>query len=119
MTHGVEPLPSRYPALADGTLVEANSAAMHFPVVAGLPQPGGVANPLLVCDFGSTFNPDDLSGAMAFEPPSITNGNSPLARRVDADRIVARGRMSGALTAQDKPTDQDLAIAKLHRPGRP
>lgn len=60
--NGTAPPPSVYPSLADGTLVEANADAMHFPAVPGLPQPDGVVNPLLVYDFGRDFEAEDLSG---------------------------------------------------------
>ena len=79
------PPPSLYPTLAAGTLTTANSEAMGFPAVPGLPRPDAIANPLLVYDFGNTFEYPDVSGAIRQEPPVVANVLPPLVPRVDAD----------------------------------
>lgn len=85
VANGTPPPPSVYPTLAAGMLVPANSLAMGFPDVPGLPKPDGIANPLLVYDFGSTFNAPDVSGVIAREPPIISGVILPLVPRVDTD----------------------------------
>lgn len=82
---GTPPPPSVYPTLGASTLVPANSLAMGFPDVPGLPKPDGIANPLLVYDFGSTFNGPDVSGVIANEPPIISGVILPFVPRVDVD----------------------------------
>jgi len=82
---GTPPPPSVYPTLAAGTLVPANAEAMGFPAVPGLPRPDAIANPLLVYDFGSTFQYPDVTGAITQQPPIVKNVISPRVPRVDAD----------------------------------
>jgi hypothetical protein len=83
--HGTPPPPSDYPKLADGSLVPANSHAMGFPSIPGVPSPDGIANPLLVYDLGNRFNYDDLSGEVASLPPAIEEAIEPLVPKVDGD----------------------------------
>jgi Alpha/beta hydrolase domain len=84
---GVEPPPSRYPNLKDGTLVDATSAAMEFPALPGLPAgaPSGLINPGLDYDFGPEFNPMDGSGVQSIVPPAIKRVIRLKVPRVDAD----------------------------------
>jgi hypothetical protein len=82
---GTLPPPSAFPSKASGELVPANAHAMGFPHVPGLPLPDAVANPLLVYDFGSAFQENDLSGAIENEPPAIVGVVEPLVPRVDMD----------------------------------
>jgi Alpha/beta hydrolase domain len=84
---GVEPPPSRYPNLKDGTLVDATSAAMGFPALPGLPAgaPSGLINPGLDYDFGPEFNPMDGSGVQSIVPPAIKRVIRLKVPRVDAD----------------------------------
>jgi hypothetical protein len=84
---GVEPPPSRYPNLKDGTLVDAASAAMGFPALPGLPEdaPTGLINPAIDYDFGPGFNPMDGSGVPTLVPPRIKHVIKMKVPRVDAD----------------------------------
>lgn len=84
---GVAPPPSRYPNLTNGTLVDANAAAMGFPALPGLPAntPTDLINPLLDYDFGLAFNPMDGSGVETVVPPAIKHVIRMKAPRVDAD----------------------------------
>ena len=66
---GTEPPQSRYPTLAEGQLVSADSTAATFRTVPGL-QPVGV-NPVLVYDFGPGFLANDMSGVISKQPPAI------------------------------------------------
>jgi hypothetical protein len=82
---GTLPPPSLYPTLAAGTLTPASSEVMGFPAVPGLPRPDAIANPLLVYDFGNTFEYPDVSGAIKQQPPAVANVIAPMVPRVDAD----------------------------------
>jgi hypothetical protein len=82
---GTPPPPSRYPTLADGTLVPENGKSMEFPYIPGLPPPDGIANPLIVYDFGADLRYNDLSGVARKEPPAIRGVIQPLVPRVDSD----------------------------------
>ena len=91
VSKGAEPPPSSYPTLKGAELVPANHLAMHLPQIPGLPSPDGVANPLLVYDFGEDFNANDLSGVLRKEPPAIVNVVYPLVPRVDSDGNESAG----------------------------
>ena len=80
---GTEPPPSRYPTLADGLLVPADTTASTFRAIPGL-RPVGV-NPVLVYDFGTSFLANDLSGVISNEPPTITRIIPTLVPRVNND----------------------------------
>lgn len=82
---GKEPPPSSYPRLAEHELVPANADAMGFPRTAVLPNPDGMVNPLPVYDLGPGFNYNDVSGAVASEPPAVGMVIPNLVPRVDAD----------------------------------
>jgi alpha/beta hydrolase family protein len=81
----VPPPPSRYPTLADGTLVAANRVAMGFPTIPGVPSPDSVVNPLLVYDLGDQFDYNDLTGVVPRQPLPIRDVIQPLVPRVDSD----------------------------------
>jgi hypothetical protein len=83
----VTPPPSRYPTLADGTLVDATKQAMGFPDIPGLPRstPTGLINPVLDYDFGPGFNAADGSGVQSLMPPAIRHVVPMKAPRVDED----------------------------------
>jgi hypothetical protein len=83
----VAPPPSRYPDLANGTLVDATSQAMGFPTLPGLPpgSPTGLVNPVLDYDFGPGYNPMDGSGVMSVVPPRIKHVIRMKVPKVDAD----------------------------------
>ena len=64
VTKGTPMPPSRYPTIADGTLVPDTSAAMGFPAIPGKPSPENLVHPLLDYDLGSRFNYQDASGVL-------------------------------------------------------
>lgn len=79
------PPSSRYPTLADRTLVAPTRAAMGFPVVPGLPFMDHFVNPVLDYDFGPSFVYSDLSGVITRQPPVIKQLIPTLVPRVNAD----------------------------------
>jgi alpha/beta hydrolase family protein len=84
VTKGIAMPPSKYPTVADGTLVPPTSAAMGFPKIPGRPLPDGVLHPLLDYDVGPEFNYRDQSG-VASQSPEIKGVLPQLVPRVDAD----------------------------------
>ena len=93
------PMPeSRYPTLADGTLVKNTSAAMGFPSIPGKPSPEGIQHPLVDYDLGPRFRHADQSGVLTKIP--VAKGTLPqLVVRVDADGNEAAGIKSPLLSA--------------------
>lgn len=85
VSRGVAPPPSSYPTLRAGELVPADRRSMNMPSIPNLPSPDGVANPLLVYDFGPDFAANDLSGTLSKDPPDIQAVIYPLVPRVDDD----------------------------------
>ena len=81
----VEPPPSAYPRVSDGTLVPDDSAAMGWPAIPYTPRPDGVVNPVLDYDYGSGFNYNNDSGIISNVPPQIRHVIPALVPRVDAD----------------------------------
>ena len=85
---GVEPPPSRWPRLADGTLVPANKMAMGFPTLPQLrptvPEPDFIM-PVIDYDWGPDFNPVDGSGVAGHAPPAIKQVLRMFAPKVDQD----------------------------------
>jgi hypothetical protein len=85
---GIEPPPSRWPRLADGTLVAANKTAMDFPTLPTLrptiPEPDFIM-PVMDFDWGAQFNPVDGSGIATNAPPPIRQVLGMYAPKVDAD----------------------------------
>ena len=60
-------------------------AALHSPVIPGVPLPDGIINPLYDYDFGPEFNYRDLSGAISMQPPVIRQILPSLVPKVDVD----------------------------------
>ena len=87
---GTEPPPSRYPRVADGTLVRPESVAARFPrvgSVAGLSgalSPAGMLLPILDYDFGPAFEPNDMRGAIVV-PPVVKRVLPNLVPQIDRD----------------------------------
>jgi hypothetical protein len=83
----IEPPPSVWPRIADGTLVDATKQAMGFPTIPGVPPtaPTGLINPLIDYDFGASFNRVDGDGVVSLMPPKIRRVLPMKAPRVDAD----------------------------------
>lgn len=82
---GIEPPPSAYPRVSDGTLVAATSAAMGWPNIPNSPKPDGVMNSVLDYDFGPQFRYLDGSGVITNMPPPVKQVIPTLAPKVDAD----------------------------------
>jgi len=85
VTKGVQPPDSRYPKLADGTLVQPTSAAMGWPNIPNSPKPDGVMNSVLDYDYGPQFRYNDGSGVISNVPPPVKQVIPTLAPKVDAD----------------------------------
>ena len=85
---GAEPPPSRWPRLADGTLVPAHRQALGFPSLPQLrptvPEPDFIM-PVIDYDWGPEFNPVDGSGVASNAPPPIRQVLSMYAPKVDPD----------------------------------
>jgi len=85
---GTEPPPSRWPKLADGTLVPANKKDLGFPTLpqlrATIPEPDFIM-PVIDYDWGARFNPVDGSGVADNAPPPIRQVLGMYAPKVDAD----------------------------------
>lgn len=79
----VAPPPSRYPTLADGTLVPATREAIGFPRIPGVPMVD--PNPLIDYEFGPGFGYEDMTGAIATQPPVVRRVLPTLVPRVNAD----------------------------------
>ena len=62
VTKGTPMPPSKYPTIADGTLVQNTNAALGFPRIPGKPSPANLVHPLLDYDLGPNFNYQDQSG---------------------------------------------------------
>ena len=94
-----EPMPeSRYPKLADGTLVRNTNAAMGFPAIPGKPMPEALQYPLVNYELGSRFRYADQSGLLTSAP--VAKGTLPqLVVRVDADGNEVAGIKSPLLSA--------------------
>jgi Alpha/beta hydrolase domain len=74
--------PSRYPTIADGTLVPDTVVTLGFPRIPGRPSP--VIRPLLDYDLGPEFNYQDASGVLE-TPVKITRSLPQFVVKVDAD----------------------------------
>lgn len=88
VTQGKPPPPSVYPRLADGTLAEANKAAIGFPTLPQLrptiPEPDFIM-PVHDYDWGPQFDPVDGSGVPSLAPPRIKQVLKMWAPKVDGD----------------------------------
>ena len=83
--NGIDPPPSAYPRVSDGTLVPATSAAMGWPNIPNTPKPDGVMNSVLDYDYGPGFRFNDGSGVISNITPPIKQVIPTLAPKVDAD----------------------------------
>ena len=93
------PMPeSKYPTIADGTLVRNTNAAMGFPAIPGKPMPEGIQYPLVEYDLGPQFRYTDQSGVVVTVP--VAKDLLPqLVVRVDADGNEVAGVKSPLLSA--------------------
>ena len=106
--HDTPMVPSRYPRLADGTLVTPTRTDMEFPAIPAVlassapHAPDGIVNPVKVYDWGPAFNHLDQSGVVEQQPPMVKGVLPTLVPRVDADgnelggvRVVLRDAALG------------------------
>jgi hypothetical protein len=84
VTDGTPMPPSRYPQIADGTLVRPTREAMGFPVIPGQPSPDGLVHPLIDYDVVAAFRYTDASGVPA-HVGTVKQVLPQLVPRVDAD----------------------------------
>jgi Alpha/beta hydrolase domain len=86
----VPPPPSRYPTLAEHTLVDPTRKAMGFPL--GVPgvadsifEPANFINPVFIYDWGTNFDYSDGTGVPGAMPPAIRHIIAMKVPRVDRD----------------------------------
>jgi hypothetical protein len=84
VTRGAPMPPSRYPTIADGSLVPDTVAAMGFPRIPKRPSPEQLMRPLLEYDLGPQFNYQDASGVLT-AVPKVKRSLPQLVVKVDAD----------------------------------
>lgn len=68
---GVAPPPSQYPRLDRHELAVPTQAALHSPVIPGIPLPDNAILKFYDYDFGREFRYNDLSGIISTVPPVI------------------------------------------------
>lgn len=84
---GTEPPPSRFPRVADSTLVPLDSVVARFPRIsrdAHPLSPVGMLLPILDYDFGPAFDANDMRGAIV-TPPVVRRVLPNLVPQVDRD----------------------------------
>ena len=82
---GTAPPPSRYPRLADGTLVLPTKVAIGFPDIPGVPLVDNFENPLIDYEWGASFNYNNVSGVASNVPPAIKQVFPLLVPKVNTD----------------------------------
>jgi hypothetical protein len=82
---GTAPPASRYPRVADGTLVLPTKAAVGFPDIPGAKLIDNFENPLVDYDWGAYLNYDDVTGVISNMPPPIKQVIPMLVPKVNAD----------------------------------
>jgi hypothetical protein len=85
LVRGTEPPKSRYPLLADGTLVKATRREVGFPQLPGVPFFDDFANPQFDYDFGPGFRDADVSGILSVLPPAVKHVIPALVAAVNRD----------------------------------
>ena len=78
---GKKPPPSRYPRIADGTLVDLEAFRKSFPRIPGVNLPEGYYRPARL-DFGSRFHTEGIADVI---PPKMGEPYCTLVPAVDAD----------------------------------
>jgi len=96
---GTEPPASRYPRIADGTLVPARRTEVGFPDIPGVPFTDHFGNPVFDFDFGTEFSPDDVSGVLTKLPPTLKHVIHALVPKVNEDGNEVAGVASVLLQA--------------------
>lgn len=85
---GIEPPPSNYPRVEDGTLVPVGEVKASFPAIPGVTVPPA-ANDLELLDFGSTFGRH--GGVLSSQPPRRGHRYRVLVPKTDADGLDLGG----------------------------
>ena len=85
---GIEPPPSNYPSLEDGTLIPREAAAARFPAIPGVRFPT-VQNELQLVDFGPLFG--RLGGILTIHPPLLGGTYRQFVPRSDRDGLNIAG----------------------------
>ena len=85
---GVDPPPSNYPRVEDGTLVRLDAARRGFPAIPGVRFPPS-ANDFEVLDFGPGFG--RFGGLLARQPPRSGRTVPMLVPKTDADGLDVAG----------------------------
>jgi hypothetical protein len=83
VTMGREMPPSRYPKLADGTLV--SETQLKFPAIPGKRSPVGLVNTIIDYDYGTSFNYNDMSGYITTAPIIVKKLIPTYVPQVDSD----------------------------------
>ena len=96
VTTGAAMPPSRYPTIADGTLVPQTKTAFPFPAIPGRPSP--VQRPLLDYGLGAGFKYQDASGVLT-APPTIERSMPQRIVKIDGDGNEVAGIKSPLLAA--------------------
>lgn len=88
--HGTPPPPSVWPRISNGTLVNSDAKAMHFP--SGIPaipptvfDPENFTFPVFDYDWGPFFNESDATGVATNMPPQIKHVIKMKVPKVDGD----------------------------------
>jgi hypothetical protein len=84
VTTGTPMPPSRYPTIAEKTLVPDTAEALGFPKIPARPSPVNLVHPLLDYDLGPHFNYQDASGVLT-AIPTVKRSLPQLVVKVDAD----------------------------------
>ena len=98
VTAGTAMPASRYPKIADGTLVQSTNAAMGFPRIPGKPTPEHLQRPLLGYTLGSNYTYKDGAGFLT-TVPKVERDFPQLVVKVDADGNEIAGLKSPLLLA--------------------
>ena len=96
VTTGAAMPPSKYPTIADGTMVPFTKTTFSFPTIPGRPSP--VQRPLLDYGLGAKFNYQDASGALT-APATIERSLPQRIVKIDADGNEVAGIKSPLLAA--------------------
>jgi hypothetical protein len=97
VTKGTPPPASRFPALADGTLVPASRVIQVLRTLPGLPDAD--LNPVIDYDFGDAFDYNDMAGVITKQPPAIRQVLPTLVPSVNSDGNETSGVPSVLLRA--------------------
>jgi hypothetical protein len=86
--HGIEPPPSNYPRLENGTLVPVSEYLAAFPTIPAIGKPVG-PNTYELLNFGATFT--SMGGVRSIEPPLLGPSYLMFVPKADADGLDIAG----------------------------